>query len=213
MSKKILIVQTSPEHTGSTFLVNALYGLFEDTKDKKIVFEVEPNFENIFIIKSHTANIDELIAKYQSEYDVYFVCSQRILKNLYIEKKYVSYKNVVVFQYIELNETETNTLDEIVNNICDKVRNLLSNNNIILNPQTAIERIMNMNKRYEEIKDKPFDYFDPFFEIHGSHRNRSFNNSSDNSSNNSLKPNLNLKKTINLKITAKQQKYKMFKFF
>ena len=33
------------------------------------------------------------------------------------------------------------------------------------------QRIINMNKLYEEIKDKPFSYEDKFYGIHGSHRN------------------------------------------
>jgi hypothetical protein len=31
-----------------------------------------------------------------------------------------------------------------------------------------------MNKKYEEIKNKPFNYSDGFFQIHGSHRNRAY---------------------------------------
>lgn len=33
--KKTLIIQTPPQHTGSTFLINALYGLINELKDKK----------------------------------------------------------------------------------------------------------------------------------------------------------------------------------
>ena len=40
------------------------------------------------------------------------------------------------------------------------------------NTQGAVERIKNMNARYEEIKDMPFDYKDDLYAIHGSHRNR-----------------------------------------
>ena len=34
----------------------------------------------------------------------------------------------------------------------------------------ALERVVNMNKRYEEIKTKPFSFIDHFYELHGSHR-------------------------------------------
>ena len=33
---KLLIIQTSPFHTASTFLVNAIYGLIPELIDKKI---------------------------------------------------------------------------------------------------------------------------------------------------------------------------------
>jgi len=36
----------------------------------------------------------------------------------------------------------------------------------------AKERVEAMNKVCEEIKDKPFQYYDKFFHIHGSHRGR-----------------------------------------
>ncbi len=31
-----------------------------------------------------------------------------------------------------------------------------------------------MNKRIEEIKEKPFSYVDNFYKVHGSHRNRKY---------------------------------------
>lgn len=177
--KKILIIQTSPKHTASTFLVNALYGFFQELNNKKILFLnetnfiYEDNFNNIGIVKSHNTNIDELIEKYESKYELYFICSQRLTKNLYISKKYETYKNVLVFMFTELNETKENSIENIINNIHNKISILLSKHEfIILNKETAIERILNMNKRYDEIKNKPFEFIDPFYEIHGSHRNR-----------------------------------------
>ena len=58
----------------------------------------------------------------------------------------------------------------MVENIYNKINKMLK---IELSIEGGINRIIAMNKRYEEIKDKPFDYIDDFFEIHGHHRNRS----------------------------------------
>ena len=41
-----------------------------------------------------------------------------------------------------------------------------------LDREGCLTRIREMNARYNEIKDQPFEYIDPFYEIHGSHRNR-----------------------------------------
>ena len=173
-TKKILIIQTSPQHTASTFLVNALYGVIEKLKDIPITFESHDYFDDISIFKCHDTNIDNLIKKYKNIYDeLYFVCSQRIEYNLYIDAKYASYSNVIIFDYVELNETNENTIPNIIDNIYNKLQNLLSKHAFItLNKQTAIERILNMNKKCNEIKNKSFNYIDLFFHIHGSHRNR-----------------------------------------
>lgn len=170
---KTLILQTSPMHTASTLLVNALYGLIPELFNKKIIGvwddHVETYFENILVIKNHNVNIDELMEKYK-QYHVVFVCSERKEKNYLIDEKYKTYENVVVFDFDELNETSTTTLDQIVDCIYNRVKKVLPD--IKLDPVKCMKRIKLMNCRYEEIKNKPFDYIDDFFEIHGSHRNR-----------------------------------------
>jgi hypothetical protein len=177
--KKILIVQTSPMHTGSTLLVNILHGLFESQKDKKIIFKFqsdntwEPNAGEITILKSHDLDIDGWMDKYSSKYKIYFVCSERPLKNLLIEPKYKSYKNVISFYYNELNATPQNPLLKIVRKVGRSVFAMLKDcPNLTVNVANGIKRILDMNVKYEEIKDLPFSYIDPFFEIHGSHRGR-----------------------------------------
>jgi hypothetical protein len=184
LSKKILIIQTSPEHTASTFLVNALYGIIEELKDKKIIGLWNENFKNefnnIILVKSHNLNIDNLIKIYADYYNLYFICSERKERNLYIDSKYKLYNNVIVFDYFELNETSKNTIPNIINNIYNKVHKLLfkyiESDFIKLNKENGINRIIDMNNRYNEIKENPFEYIDEFYEIHGSHRKRELNN-------------------------------------
>jgi len=171
---KLLIIQTSPEHTASTLLVNSIYGLIPELFDKKIIGLWYDNFQNYFkniiVVKNHNTNIDELIEKYTNHYKLVFICSERKDKNYFIDDKYKTYHNVLVFDFNELNETSDNTLIQIVDNIYIKVKNILPD--IDLDTTKCIERIKLMNIRYDEIKHKSFDYIDDFFEIHGSHRNR-----------------------------------------
>ena len=170
---KKLIIQTSPYHTASTFLINALYGLIPELTDKKIIRikdnEWEEYFDEIMVVKCHNINIDELIEKYKNNYELYFICSERIEKGYIIDEKYKSYNNVIIFQFEELNESSTNNLYNIISNIYYKINTIL---NIKLNIESGIGRIIKMNNRYEEIKHNSFNYIDDFFEIHGSHRNR-----------------------------------------
>jgi hypothetical protein len=178
---KILIIQTSPFHTASTFLVNAIYGMIPELSSKKIIGTWSRNFENYFAkeniicLKCHNTNLDAL-SKLYCRYKVLFVCSERQELDLKIEEKYKKkYGNAVVFEFQELNETIDNPICKIVDNIHYKFQKLLTDQSITevtLDKATCIERINSMNARYEEIKSKPFSYVDDFFEIHGSHRNR-----------------------------------------
>jgi len=185
--KKILIFQSSPPHTASTLLVNALYGLFEELQDKFILFDyrneptvildykIETEFadKNIVIVKTHNTNIEKLTSLYKDKYELFFVCSQRIKHNLFIDRKYLNYPNVDVFHYSELNETQENTLSDIIDNIYNRVYRLLSKYDFIkLNKEGSYKRVNNMNQMYNEIKENPFSYIDLFYHIHGSHRNR-----------------------------------------
>jgi uncharacterized coiled-coil DUF342 family protein len=178
---KILIIQTSPPHTASTLLVNAVYGLISELSDKKIIYSdnidniINTNNENIMVIKTHDTNIDELNDKYNKKYNLVFICSERQEKNYKIDEKYKSYKNVLIFDFDELNETINNTLTVIVDNLYNKINHLfieLGLEDIKLDKTKCIERICAMNSRYEEIKYEPFSFVDDFFEIHGSPRNR-----------------------------------------
>jgi hypothetical protein len=176
---KTLIIQTSPYHTASTFLVNAIYGLIPELVNTKIIGiwdeDIESYFDNIIVLKCHDTNIDGLIKKYDKFYNLLFICSERQEKNYMIDDKYKKYNNVIVFDFNELNELNDNTLPKIVDNIYCKFDNMLCNlniTNIDLNKENCIERLTQMNRRYEEIKHKPFTYVDDFFEIHGSHRDR-----------------------------------------
>lgn len=172
---KLLIIQTSPPNTASTFLVNAIYGLIPELFDKNIFFydwdhNFDCHFENIISFKTHITNIDEFINKYKENYKLVFICSERSKRNYLIDKKYKTYNNVVVFDFDELNETPDNTLIQIVNNMYDKLTKVLVD--VELDKTKCIERIKLMNNKYDEIKNESFDYVDLFFHIHGSHRNR-----------------------------------------
>jgi hypothetical protein len=145
--KKILIVQTSPMHTASTFLVNLLYGFI--CKKRNVIFDeaIKKNKfkENINIIKSHRLNIDKIIQLYSNDYNLYFICSERPEYDLYIDEKYKTYKNVLVFQFSELLESETNKLDNIINSTYDKLYTFLPKH-VNLSKENAKNRIIEMNK-------------------------------------------------------------------
>jgi hypothetical protein len=163
------IIQCSPPRTASTVLFNIIYGL---------IYPGAPvdngggaGDEKKDIIITHDVDIDRWSNRIKNK-DLYFISSERPnLGNKVIRAKYYDYENTIQFQYEELNATEDYTVRDIVTHIHDKLYNFLPKE-IKLDKESAIERIKNMNKLYEEIRYLPFSHYDKFYHLHGSHRNR-----------------------------------------
>lgn len=171
--KPIRIIQLSPRCTGSTVLVNMLYGYLQP--EKPVVFSFVHDLQKMKrnqILKTHDLNIDQWMRLYSKVYKLYFVCSNRGI--LHIDPKYHSYNNVLIFDYPELLETEENTLEMIIENGYRKLSTFLpAKLSEHLNQVTALTRIQKMNQRYKEIKNKSFTgYVDDFYQLHGHHKNR-----------------------------------------
>ena len=79
--------------------------------------------------------------------------------------------NTLVFQYEELLETEEHTLEDIVDNIFNKLKVFLLNT-YILDWEACLNRLIGLNKKVEEFKDEHFLLWEKFYHVHGSHRHR-----------------------------------------
>lgn len=175
MEHPTVITQTSPYHTASTLLINALYGLVPFFKRHRIVTGDEKDAfryikNNLLIYKTHDLNLERIQNNLKSNnYTTYFISSERPEKGYLFPNEYRNWENVIVFDYSELNETEENTIENIVDNLIKKIQHIFP---FELDREGCITRITEMNKRYSEIKNESFRYIDPFYEIHGSHRNR-----------------------------------------
>ena len=171
MQKDIIIIQTGFKRTGTTFLVNLLYGFIAPNEAIHGFFDIEEpleSFSKYSIFKSHMLNIEDIINKYSDKYQLYFIIAERDEK---IDEKYKELHNVLIFDYYkELLETKDNSIQNIVDSSYEKL-SLFLPDEIHLSKESAINRINNMNSVYEEIKDYDFSYIDDFFALHGSHRN------------------------------------------
>ena len=171
MQKDIIIIQTGLKRSGTTFLVNLLYGFIIPNEEIRGYFDIEnplQPFSKYSIYKSHLLNIEDIINKYSNKYQLYFIIAERDEK---IDEKYKELHNVLVFDYYkELLESDDNSIQNIVDNAHKKL-SLFLPDDIHLSRESAINRINNMNNVYEEIKDYDFSYIDDFFALHGSHRN------------------------------------------
>jgi hypothetical protein len=167
------VIQTSPGHTASTVLVNLIYGLLEP---KSAVNWGKLNLGKKLISKTHEGNIDSIMQDLK-DYDLYFVMSERNdeKEQKLINQKFRKYENVLIFDYTELLETKDKSLQEICENAERKLTSFLPQA-IMQQAKGGLEqmhkRISSMNEKYQEIKNKPFSYLDPFYQLHGSHRNR-----------------------------------------
>jgi hypothetical protein len=166
---KKIIIQCGPARTGSTVLVNALYGLMHS--GRPVYYRSHTIYEHDYIIKAHRPDLDHWVNRYKDVYEIYFVCSVRKEKGFDIDEKFKSWPNVILFDYDELLETEENTLEDIMDNLITKLDPFFKYE-INMNKQNGITRIQEMNRRYEEIKNKSFLYLDEFYHLHGHHRNR-----------------------------------------
>ena len=177
---KTLIIQTSPIHTASTVLVNALYGMIPelsnmnaigtwdcwdihelngDTFEESIKLKTPNDFQNIIVLKSHDVFLDYFMNKYSESYNIYFISSERREKNspdYMIPDKYRNYDNLVIFDFEELNATTDYDVEDIGDCIYNKVSSLIKE--IEFDKIGGVKRIRDMNKKYQEIKDMPFDY-------------------------------------------------------
>ena len=186
----INIYQLSQPRTGSTLLLNILYGL---------LYPLDEPCSNYKIIKSHNFGVENIIdacvnkkgetLRYHLKHDDvremvkneknYIICSQRT------EDKdqpvlhpstgpgygWVTNPNVIIIDYENLLETESNSVADIVNHVANKLKNTLPKD-IEINVENGIKRIENMNEFYKTIKHLPFSYVENFYFLHGHHRNR-----------------------------------------
>lgn len=183
MNKPIKIIQCSNPGSGSTVLVNILMAFFQPYEGVSFMgksYYREQIIEDNIVIKTHDKRIDDWIEKYGKKYSLYFIISDR---HDYDWHKYYNYDEKVLFiEYEDLLETNDNSLDFLVKKIYERIEKFLPKDYIINNRknvsiQNGINRINNMNKRYSEIKNKPFEFVDKYYQIHGNHRNKNHNES------------------------------------
>ena len=166
---KHVIISSCPPHSGSTFLINALYGFI--TPNKPI--NRTPNkhtFVNLDIIKMHEYDIQDLYNNYKDpNIELYFISIKR--GDSRVKNTNGDGIRFLEFDYYDILETVTYSLSDIVDYFYSKIRPFLPSE-FPMNKKTCIARLEGMNSMVEKLKDKPFSYYETFYQIHGSHRNR-----------------------------------------
>jgi len=171
MKKGYKIICSSLPHTASTLLANCIYGFLYPHEPLELPdSEYAEQDPNRTILKTHNIDLSMWEKKFE-DYDVFFIMSERRNRGYILPDKFRNLKNVVIFDFDELNETENYNVKSIVLHVYSKIKKILPTT-LDLKINDAITRIENMNKLYETIKHKPFEYVDKFYHIHGAHRGR-----------------------------------------
>lgn len=182
-----IIVQVSPltGRTGSTLLANILYGMYRPDDAVKYVHSMyrEEDFDNNIkntdvVVKTHCSDLQRIMDVNQDR-KLLFIYSSRpeLGKSYTIPKQYKSYGNVLNLQYKYIAEKKQPDSEKVIEHVFCKVKEFVGDKIKIPGTDREVlhkirERISGMNRRYEEMKDKPFSEWCPFYHVHGSHKNR-----------------------------------------
>ena len=172
----IKIIQSSPEHTGSTLLLNLIHGFI--SPQEEIHWDTHSLIEKFLITKTHETNITKLENKYP-QYKLFFIMSERNDSKIKAEinNEYKKKSNVLVINYNNLLETNNNSIKNIIDYIFNEFNNFIPkelkpNKDDDLIKDDMTKRFKKVNETVELMKDKPFSQWDKFTGIHGHHRNR-----------------------------------------
>ena len=176
MSTKFKIIQSSPDHTGSTVLINLVHGYL--LPDENVHWNTETLIDKFLITKTHNTNIKFWEKKYP-QYKLFFIMSERNDSKVCrkINSKYRKKSNVLIINYDKLlindNYSQKNMIDYIFNKINNFIpKNLKPNKDDDLIKDDMEKRFNIVNETVAKLKDKPFNTFDKFTHVHGSHRDR-----------------------------------------
>ena len=196
INKKVAIIQTSPGHTASTLLFNAILGFILSDKPAHFIWSPIKAVENpeswlikrinnfkkrfkhsdILIFKTHfpfspespSSNWQQYwVDEFGTEYEYYFISSERTEKGIHVDAD----DRTLVIPYEVLLETSSRSLKDVVDSLHDEFSKFLPDH-IYLDKMTCLERLRKMNERVSEMQNEPFSVVDKFYNIHGGHRNR-----------------------------------------
>jgi hypothetical protein len=177
MNKKIAIIQTSPQRSASTLLMNAILGFilpnqfayYVDAPGKKTqLSRAKSAMENPFIIKSHAWSVQNKWQRYLKDYECYFIASERRELGLNVD---ITNDRTLVIPFEMLLETPSYSLDDIVDRLYKKFLNFLPKQ-LTLDKKDCVKRLRGMNDMTRKMSNKSFLDYDLFYGIHGGHRNR-----------------------------------------
>ena len=146
----------------------------------------QENMDVTAVTKTHVVDVDELEEEFGHLFDdTFYVAANRAEKGISIDAEYCEYDNVLCFDYDDFaykpDEIEDGDSLEVISDIVRRVKAGLEQKfpllrNVEMSVEEATKRVKLMEKATEEIVGKSFKEHEPYFGIHGGHRNRDDNN-------------------------------------
>ena len=155
------IIQSSSPHTGSTLLSNVLYGFFCPKRPINYKRTINRRCQLSKVVKTHSNK-----GFWKDIRNVIIVTSVR---DGHPESFGKDDRNIVVVPYEVLLGTEVEIATRVYDILSKRVKGLPNRKRSI---NRGARRLKAMNIRYLEIQYRTFSFVDPFFHLHGSHRNR-----------------------------------------
>ena len=146
----------------------------------------QENMDVTAVTKTHVVDVDELEEEFGHLFDdTFYVAANRAEKGISIDAEYCEYDNVLCFDYDDFAYKPDEIADddslEVIADIVRRVKAGLEQNfpllrNVEMSVEEATKRVKLMEKATEEMAGKSFKEHEPYFGIHGGHRNRDDNN-------------------------------------
>eukprot|EP00562_Extubocellulus_spinifer_P017243 CAMPEP_0178609718 /NCGR_PEP_ID=MMETSP0697-20121206/38789_1 /TAXON_ID=265572 /ORGANISM="Extubocellulus spinifer, Strain CCMP396" /LENGTH=1413 /DNA_ID=CAMNT_0020248299 /DNA_START=166 /DNA_END=4403 /DNA_ORIENTATION=- len=120
----------------------------------------EDNMDVTTVTKTHIVDVEELEEEFGHLFErVFYVAANRAAKDITIREEYCELDNVLCIDYDDFAYTPDDSLIDVDMDVDE-----------------AVKRVKLMEKATTEMADKSFKEHEPYFGIHGGHRNRDDNN-------------------------------------
>jgi len=142
----------------------------------------EDNMDVTTVTKTHIVDVEELEEEFGHLFErVFYVAANRAAKDITIREEYCELDNVLCIDYDDFAYTPDDSSLEDIAAIVERVKLGLEEKfplliDVDMDVDEAVKRVKLMEKATTEMADKSFKEHEPYFGIHGGHRNRDDNN-------------------------------------
>jgi len=146
----------------------------------------QDNMDVTAVTKTHVVDVDELDQEFGHLFDdTFYVAANRAENGISIDAEYCDYDHVLCFDYNDFaykpDENDDEEALEVISDIVQRVKEGLESKfpllqNVHMSVEEATKRVKLMETATEEMAEKSFKEHEPYFGIHGGHRNRGDNN-------------------------------------
>ena len=182
---KFHIFVVTPPGSDSPIVLNWLMGLFEPDEDYKTIITkprmaIQQNGKEVpitatIVTQTNELNVIGLYKLFKPGFnEVFFILSASGTEaDNQIDEEVCNYGNLLCFNHDELQFANKNELQDMVHRLTEKFQNRFQSffgemeESIRKGEESAMWRLMKMNKAMKELDNEPYETVDPKFGVHG----------------------------------------------